>query len=181
MTLKELISGFSGNQKLMIGSGSSYFYAGTASDVMDNSAKLDRAIKNYLTERAKRQFVLAAKNAPTYYSYLLKCEKTWAKAGYADDKLPDTSYDGFLKAVKKYERLMATKARQLRDVKHDKYFNMPILSRKVMDNGKSVLDAAVINIIIDGDESGAMWSFDEAKSFPLICFAQKESSDDTDR
>lgn len=181
MTLKELISGFSGDQKLMIGSGVSYFYAGTASDVIDNSVKLDHAIKDYLTVRAKRQFILAAKKAPTYYSYLLKCEKTWAKAGYADDKIPDTSYDGFLKAVKKYERLMATKARQLRDVKHDKYFNMPILSRNVINDDKSALDAAVINIVIDGDECGAMWSFDEAKSFPLICFAQKESPDDTDR
>lgn len=181
MTLKELLEKLSPEQKIKIGSGTSYFYVGTVADVIENSTRIDRAIKQYWTEKARRQFIAVAKAAPTYNTYLLNAEKEWSKVGYADEKMPDVSYNGFLSAVNDYEKKLTERLKECRDVKHDQKKLEPLLSRKVKTHDRSISEREYKNIIVSGKENGAMWSADEAQLFPQIRFAQKEQSDDTNR
>ena len=138
--------------------GSSFFYAGTAGDVLENGDLYSRKLRNYarlLATNANADLEQSLRNPPTLQRYAL------AQIKSGD---PDYSYDGFKAAatawLREVRRRMDNKTK--REQQNREFTDL--LSRKVFQRFEADAiageDATVI--IVQGYEYGMYWTHGDA-------------------
>lgn len=141
--------------------GSGWFYVGTVEELKRYMDVYNDTVYNrwkYIVKNATERLERAVDNTPTWAMYIRGTAKTMGI------DTADFSFESYLKSCRRYEsKLMKMRTlKQKYERIRDSYIHLE--KREVVSCEKSdpVVDAT-FNIIIDGSETGVVWTSDEIK------------------
>lgn len=173
--MKELLQELAeidGEQKIKVGAKTSFFFCGTVNQLLDNMNQYSDSMKLMafkIARSAEMSHKKLVNNPPSLTIYAM---------GECNRATPRMTMEGWNNEVKRWFENVLRSEMHLRDVKNYSTEFVWLGKRKVKEirDADEVIDPATKIIVIDGNERGRFWTFEEVKgsNFGL----QNEEEDD---
>ena len=176
MRLKERLQKMPPDKPIKVGcnDGSSYFYGGTAGDMLDNmeqyALNMELASVDAVT-RAVTAYRQAANAKILPVDYCI---------GLMDEKDPEYTLNAYKKFLESYFRNVERRKSYLDTARYRRDRFIPLPDREVTDcfEADAIVDEGVTAIMVEGTEFGKFWCTDEAAELPCMKLMSETAHDE---